>query len=104
MGFIDANYESFCTPDSIYKLHRGGKGLGRLICLQAFDHVVVSSDFKNGNGWERRNIRLQSEEPEIAAAIGDSLEQKRSTEVRLMHLRSEYESRASMTLSNAQIG
>src|SRR5262245_4685302 len=28
-GFHEDNWESFCTPDSLYKVKRGGKGLGR---------------------------------------------------------------------------
>jgi len=95
-GFTDLNFDSFCTPDSDYKLARGGKGLGRLICLQAFEHLEVESDFKNGSGWERRNIKLQCEAPEVSEARGKPTEDKRKTEIRLNRLRKEYQTAATM--------
>jgi hypothetical protein len=50
IGFNDANFDSFSTPDSEYKLSRGGKGLGRFICLQVFSKIEVTSIYKNGKG------------------------------------------------------
>ena len=37
VGFTDANYESFNTVDSPYKVRYGGKGLGRFVWLKAFE-------------------------------------------------------------------
>lgn len=45
IGLDDENFESFNTSYSEYKVDRGGKGLGRIIWLKAFDRVVIDSVF-----------------------------------------------------------
>jgi len=45
VGFNDANFDSFNTAYSEYKLARGGKGLGRFLWLKAFERVEVASVF-----------------------------------------------------------
>ena len=45
IGFNDINLGSFSTAYSEYKLHRGGKGLGRLLWLKAFEKVEIESVF-----------------------------------------------------------
>mgnify|MGYP003375915671 CR=1 FL=1 len=50
-GFDPANLESFNELDSRKKRHWGGKGLGRLYFLKAFDRVEVESYF----GAEKEN-------------------------------------------------
>ena len=45
IGFNDANFESFNTAYSDYKLARGGKGLGRFLWLKAFNRVEINSVF-----------------------------------------------------------
>jgi hypothetical protein len=58
-GFIEQNAESFRTQDSLLKLDRGGKGLGRFVCLQFFEQVFVSSVYQSNDCWERREFRLR---------------------------------------------
>lgn len=93
VGFNESNFISFCTPDSIQKLKRGGKGLGRLACLQAFERIRVHSVYKDGV-WKERKLVLQCGSPELAATESPSNEAQFSTEVRLENLRSEFESTA----------
>ena len=45
VGFNDANFDSFNTAYSEYKLARGGKGLGRFLWLKAFERVEIVSVF-----------------------------------------------------------
>ena len=45
IGFTEANFESFMTLDSEYKAMKGGRGIGRLLWLKAFDQVRVASRF-----------------------------------------------------------
>lgn len=45
VGFDDVNMESFSTAYSEHKLDRGGKGLGRLLWLKAFDRVQIKSTY-----------------------------------------------------------
>ena len=93
IGFNEANFISFCTPDSLQKQKRGGKGLGRLACLQAFERIRVHSIYKNGI-WKERELLLQCETPELAATESNSAGTDFSTEVRLENLRAEFESAA----------
>lgn len=45
VGFHDHNMDSFNTAYSEYKLKNGGKGLGRILWLKAFDQVKIESTF-----------------------------------------------------------
>ena len=47
VGFDDKNYESFCTAESTYKMHKGGKGVGRFYWLKAFEKVEIKSIFES---------------------------------------------------------
>ena len=97
VGFTEPNFQSFCTPDSIYKLARGGKGVGRLTCLQAFQRVEVASDFQNSNGWEHRDVHFNCEAPVMTASLGPSANSEPRTEVSLVGLREDYHSAAAMS-------
>lgn len=99
-GFNDSNYLSFCTPDSLHKLKRGGKGLGRLTCLQAFQRIRISSIFKNGHGWRERNLVLQCETPQLLESEAPTEKAEFSTEVRLEELRSDFETGASVEFNH----
>src|SRR5438128_1719473 len=41
VGFTEENYRSFETSDTSSKKSKGGKGVGRLLWLKAFDHADV---------------------------------------------------------------
>ena len=45
IGFTDANIRSFRTLDSDYKIDMGGRGVGRLLWLKAFNNVRVESTY-----------------------------------------------------------
>ncbi len=45
VGFNSTNMESFQTLDSDYKASRGGRGVGRLIWLKAFERAKIISSF-----------------------------------------------------------
>lgn len=52
---LDADrYEAFQTIDTDYKRTRGGKGVGRLFWLDAFDRIKVESMFMEGGSIKRR--------------------------------------------------
>ncbi|PYG52830.1 hypothetical protein [Rhizobium sp. UGM030330-04] len=50
IGFNDTNMKSFETLDSDHKIEKGGRGVGRLLWLKAFDRVEINSDFKDSQG------------------------------------------------------
>ncbi|RUW75204.1 ATP-binding protein [Mesorhizobium sp. M4B.F.Ca.ET.049.02.1.2] len=56
VGFNDANFDSFNTAFSEYKYERGGKGLGRIMWLVAFDRAEIDSVFvesDTSHPWRR---------------------------------------------------
>jgi len=53
IGFNESNFSSFETSDSTYKKERGGKGIGRLLWLKAFDSVYVSSVYVDSASQRR---------------------------------------------------
>lgn len=54
IGFVKHNYESFITSDSDYKVEIGGKGVGRINWLKAFEMIFVKSVFEeNGKKYLR---------------------------------------------------
>lgn len=60
VGFHDENMDSFNTAYSEYKLKNGGKGLGRILWLKAFDQVKIASTFVDETNREyiRRTINF----------------------------------------------
>lgn len=49
-GLEPKRFEAFCTTDTPHKIERGGKGVGRLLWLDAFEQIKVSSVFKDETG------------------------------------------------------
>lgn len=58
IGFDEANFESFCTSDSTYKLEIGGRGVGRFTWLKAFRRVVINSVFRTDGAVHRRTFEF----------------------------------------------
>jgi hypothetical protein len=56
VGFNDSNMNSFRTLDSAYKANLGGRGVGRLLWLKAFNRVKVVSHFHD----EKRQTHCRS--------------------------------------------
>ena len=53
-GFTDSCYLAFNEADSMKKLNKGGKGVGRFIWLKAFRRVLIQSVFKeDGQKYNR---------------------------------------------------
>lgn len=54
IGMNDANMDSFCVSDTTYKAEKGGKGVGRLSWLKAFQACNITSTFEeDGEKWSR---------------------------------------------------
>ena len=70
IGFNEANYESFQTLDSEYKMSKGCRGIGRLLWLKAFQYVSVDSTFEDNNKIYHRtfifNAKNDIENPNIS--------------------------------------
>lgn len=50
IGFDENNYESFCELDSMYRVNRGCKGIGRLLWLKCFTSVEIESFYWSHDG------------------------------------------------------
>jgi hypothetical protein len=94
LGFTDENFESFETMDSRAKSYRGGKGIGRLLWLKAFDHAEVTSTYYEAGAWKRRSFDFRLSTAGIDnAQLQDVPEQPHGgyrTSVKLVGFRSPY--------------
>ena len=64
VGLQPSRFEAFCTTDTDYKIERGGKGVGRLLWLDAFERINVVSIYEHEGLVMRRSFsfRLQSQD------------------------------------------
>jgi hypothetical protein len=66
VGFNEENYLSFQTSDSILKLERGSKGIGRFIWLKVFGRVSIASVFIDGDKYMKREFDFTPNEEGIS--------------------------------------
>ena len=64
IGLNYDNFKSFKTSDSPYKIKKGGKGIGRLSWLKAFESAHIISVFENENKKYRREFIFKLDENE----------------------------------------
>ncbi|KYG01369.1 hypothetical protein BE21_56605 [Sorangium cellulosum] len=64
-GFTKRNFDSFQKSDTTFKYTRGGKGLGRMVWLKAFERTVVTSNYMEDGSWWRRRFVFAPEDPGI---------------------------------------
>src|ERR1700733_15751756 len=62
IGLTDERYKAFCTTDTPFKIERGGKGVGRLLCLDAFESTTVTSTYAEAGKLFRRSFRFVLDE------------------------------------------
>lgn len=58
VGFTDRHYLSFDTSFSTLKANQGGKGIGRLVWLKAFESATLESVYEDDGKWFRRRFRF----------------------------------------------
>ncbi|THV60579.1 hypothetical protein [Chryseobacterium candidae] len=59
IGFNEENYDSFNFAHSSYKFEkRGGKGIGRITWLRAFEKAIIESQFKEGEVFKKRTFNF----------------------------------------------
>lgn len=59
IGLGPVRFEAFCTTDTDNKIERGGKGVGRLLWLDAFEHISVVSIFADQGKSYRRAFKFR---------------------------------------------
>lgn len=73
IGFTEANYRSFKTPDSRKKEATGGKGIGRLAWLKVFKSITVDSTYSDGSDLYRRHFVFQlTDENQLEDVVSDT--------------------------------
>lgn len=89
VGFGPANLDSFFTEYTMYKVSRGGKGVGRFIWLKAFQYAEIESHYRDGRKLLRQAFKftVSGEEPGPATT---SREKQPKTTVRLVGMKSPY--------------
>lgn len=95
IGFTDENYKSFETLDSRLKSSRGGKGIGRLLWLKAFEYAEIDSTYLETGTWFRRHFEFRLtpaaiENAQVERLSSPQLSSQRSTAVRLRNFRDQY--------------
>lgn len=91
IGFVEHNYDSFCTSDSDYKFEIGGKGVGRINWLKSFEMVYIDSVYEeNGKRYERSfNFNVDDEIHNVQfQEVGDTIPLQ--TKITLYNLNQEY--------------
>lgn len=94
MGFNDMNYLAFSELSTIRKKNKGGKGVGRVVWLIAFNYVEVISTYQNGDDQKGcRSFRFVCDDDSIVTHIN---KEERSdaiinTQVKLVNIKSEYQ-------------
>ena len=84
VGFNDANIKSFLTLDSEYKASRGGRGVGRLLWLKAFDRATVESVYDGPRGGrKKRAFTFDAKQGVSEPTITNVKDEPRRTQVRL---------------------
>lgn len=85
IGFTDENMKSFLTLDSEHKANRGGRGVGRLLWLKAFDKASIQSVYKSDQGTlKKRTFTFDARQ-----GVSDPLEEEVSNENRQTVIRLE---------------
>ena len=104
IGFTNENFASFDAVDSTRKLSTGGKGVGRLLWLKAFERAHVHSVFRDDGKWFEREFEFRPTRKGIERHRLAELpaEGANSTTVRLIGFRPKYQ--AATPKSAAVIG
>jgi hypothetical protein len=90
VGFDEANYKSFKTSDTKFKL--GAKGIGRFTWLKAFESVHVESVFaENGSFYQRSFDFLLTPEGIVNPEIKEVGKAQRKTVVQLVGYKQKYQ-------------
>jgi hypothetical protein len=55
-GFTTDNYQSFRTADSMLKVSKGCKGIGRFLWLKSFESAKIESNFQENGEWQKREF------------------------------------------------
>ena len=90
IGFNDANYKSFETLDSNYKIEKGCRGIGRLLWLKIFKNVSIISIFNSDDGFKERKFDFNTDNEIHNDKLSPSSSESLKTIVKLQSISTEY--------------
>lgn len=81
VGLDEKNWDAFTTTDTDNKIEIGGKGVGRLLWLDCFERITVTSVFRDNDAFQRRQFhfaltvdeQIQNEIVESASDATDTM-------------------------------
>ena len=92
IGFTEENFRSFETSDTTKKVAKGGKGVGRLVWLKAFEKAEIESHYaEGGKHWRRRFGFSYTQQGIEGHSLEEVAEGQKRTVVRLVGFKPEYE-------------
>lgn len=100
IGFNDDNYKSFLTAESDYKIEKGAKGIGRFVCLVAFQSLECDSTYldKDGKRFNRSFELKPTGKGIFNYNFKETTNGKLGTKIILNHFKSEYQDNSPKTL------
>jgi hypothetical protein len=97
VGFIDTNFAAFGTSDTTSRRMKGGKGVGRLTWLKAFESVEVQSSYNSDGHNKLRRFRFLLPDGVVDHVLEKS-DSPQSTRVRLVDYKAQFQSSAPSTI------
>lgn len=76
VGLNDECFKAFCEMDTSFKKDQGGKGVGRLLWLDAFKEIHVESVFQNDEEFRKRSFEFRLSKSEQISSSEHSLSQE----------------------------
>lgn len=91
IGFNENNFNSFLESDSPYKASIGGKGVGRLSWLKAFNKASIKSKYKEDGNFIKREFEFSTTNSNIDDSFEICNENcDNSTTIKLYNYKKEY--------------
>ena len=91
IGLDEDRYKAFCEIDTDFKQARGGKGVGRLYWLDAFNKIEVKSRYRTDDGYDQRafkfHLRRENQIENLSAEFDDFPKSETGTIIRLSGLK-----------------
>jgi hypothetical protein len=106
IGFTEENYQAFMMLDTDRKVAKGGRGIGRLLWLKAFDRAEVLSRFYEGGELFERTLVFSAGGVSGGNAAPAPIGASRETTVRLVHFDPSYRAHTRKTgeaIANAML-
>ena len=90
VGFTARNWQAFQESDTTVKAAQGGKGIGRLLYLKAFDRAEVASTFEEDGKWFRRDFSFRLPTGIVDSQVTEVSPSRTTTIVRLVGFNERY--------------